>query len=230
MQLINNNVLYIIYVIQLEKHKVYVFKTRDFNITKHNVLYSHELHENNWIKMYKPIEVIDAFYTHDENADNIEVKEYMKLHGVSNVRGGIFQAIKIEDTELMAPLIEELTKPFNPCVLCGKTTHLPACCPAFTKYNDYDEMWKLWLKDYENWKIACEQKWNSYYNELQQWMQRHERFQVEQYEWVNKMQQWVYQQHQQYMQPAQPQQPIHNSQQQHANAYYGNLNRKYKKY
>jgi hypothetical protein len=193
MQLINNE-FYAIYVIQLEKHKIYVFKTRNHTITKHNILQSPDLNLNAWVKLYKPLEVIDIFYTHDENADTNEVKEYMKLHGVSNVRGGIYQDIEIEKTELMAPLIEELTQPFNPCLLCGKTNHLTACCPSFTKYNDYEEYnitLKLWRDDYAKWKHEHEQKWNAYYNELQQWTQNQYKLQMEQYEWYMKMQLWV---------------------------------------
>lgn len=185
MQLINNNKFYIIYVIQLEKHKMYVFKTNNHSITKYNVLHSPELYLSMWVNIYKPIEVIDVFYTHDEHADTNEVKEYMKLHGVSNVRGGIYQDIEIEKTELMDPLIEELTKPFNPCSLCGKTNHLTACCPSFTKYNEHEEALNKWRKEYEAWKINYEQAWNAYNIELHQWMQRWTQWQIEQITWLN---------------------------------------------
>jgi hypothetical protein len=189
MQLINNE-FYTIYVIQLEKHKIYVFKTRDHKITKHNILQSPDLHLNEWVKLYKPLEVIDAFYTHDENADTNEVKEYMKLHGVSNVRGGIFQDIEIQKKELMAPLIEELTQPFNPCSLCGKTNHLTACCPAFTKYDEYDEYnrtLKIWRDDYEKWKYEHENKWKEYNIELNKWTQQWLQWQAHQIAWNNQV-------------------------------------------
>jgi predicted GIY-YIG superfamily endonuclease len=85
-----------IYILQLKDGKYYIGKSD-------NVMKRYEEHlqgkGSKWTTMYKPISVVKVI----ENASPFEedkiTKEYMAKYGISNVRGGSYVSITLDDVQ-----------------------------------------------------------------------------------------------------------------------------------
>jgi predicted GIY-YIG superfamily endonuclease len=115
-----------LYVLQLTGGRYYVGKTGD-------VIKRFEQHRSGngsaWTKIYHPIllvEVRQITSPHDEN--NI-TKDYMKKHGINNVRGGSYAQIKLPD-EVNSVLELEFRGNNDLCMKCGLAGHFANKCTS----------------------------------------------------------------------------------------------------
>ena len=90
----------LIYILKLEKDKIYIGQTDDLRTT-------YEEHINgqicDWTKLYKPyrIERLFDFEMNKEFSDvNKITEDYMSTYGINNVRGGIYSNIELETNQI----------------------------------------------------------------------------------------------------------------------------------
>lgn len=56
--------------------------------------------ENEWIKIYKPDEIMESINKNNyDNLNDIVIK-YMKIYGIENVRGGSYDQVKLSDVTI----------------------------------------------------------------------------------------------------------------------------------
>ena len=94
------NKMTLIYILKLEKDKIYIGQTDDLRTT-------YEEHINgqicDWTKLYKPyrIERLFDFEMNKEFSDvNKITEDYMSTYGINNVRGGIYSNIELETNQI----------------------------------------------------------------------------------------------------------------------------------
>lgn len=116
---------YTLYVLRLERDKWYVGKTRDFA----RRLSEHLLHEGSaWTRLYLPIDVESTQpMTSSFDEDKLTL-ELMAKHGIDNVRGGSFAAIKLGSHDLRV-INKMLRSTEDTCLGCGAADHWVANCP-----------------------------------------------------------------------------------------------------
>lgn len=122
-----------IYILQLKDGKYYIGKSD-------NVMKRYEEHlqgkGSKWTTMYKPISVVKVI----ENASPFEedkiTKEYMAKYGISNVRGGSYVSITLDDVQQEA-LQREIWGAEDRCTKCGKKGHFVKDC--FSSLHKYKE-------------------------------------------------------------------------------------------
>jgi len=80
-----------IYVLQLEKGKYYIGKTKN----PHFRLESHfNLDGSEWKKLYKPIKILELISNCDDYDEDKYTRIYMDKYGIDNVRGGSFVTVE----------------------------------------------------------------------------------------------------------------------------------------
>ncbi len=94
-----------IYALECTNNKFYIGKTtqnpniqfleNNFNIGKNE-----SLSENEWIKYYKPIILVEFYETDNNLEEDILTKKYMKMYGIDNVRGGSYSKPILEDWQI----------------------------------------------------------------------------------------------------------------------------------
>lgn len=104
-------------VLKLEKNKYYIAKTNNSIFSLDDC---HELDYSEWTKKYKPIEIIELISNDDEI--NKVVLKYMNKYGIDNVRGGIFNEMKLD--KLKIDIIKKILKSMNvKCSTCNEYGH-----------------------------------------------------------------------------------------------------------
>jgi len=86
-----------IYILKLENNKYYVGKTNNVG----------EMYKNHskgivriWTKINKPISIIRTINNTSPFDEDKYVKEYMKIYGIENVRGGSYNQIKLNEENI----------------------------------------------------------------------------------------------------------------------------------
>jgi predicted GIY-YIG superfamily endonuclease len=120
-----------IYILQLEKNKYYIGKTK--NIEKR-----YKEHKDGtgskWTKKYKPIKIINTFETISQFDEDKYVKEYMSKYGIENVRGGSYVSLELDDISIIT-LQKEIWHSKNLCTRCGRNSHFVENCYAIKDIN-----------------------------------------------------------------------------------------------
>lgn len=118
-----------VYVLELESKKYYVGQTNDFKKKL-------EEHKNGkgveWTQKYK-FKCVKKAVPGDSFTENYYTLLYMNMHGVENVRGGIYHHVKLP-FESMVTLRRELNHINNKCVACGSSNHLMVNCQEMICY------------------------------------------------------------------------------------------------
>jgi predicted GIY-YIG superfamily endonuclease len=129
-----------IYVLQLKDGKYYIGKSD--NVMKR---YEEHLHGKGsaWTKIYKPISVIKVIENTSSFEEDKITKEYMSKYGISNVRGGSYVSVKLDDIQIEA-LKREIWSAKDCCSGCGKSGHFIKDCfsTSFSfKKEEYEYVW-----------------------------------------------------------------------------------------
>ena len=82
-----------IYILQLEKGKYYVGKTKNPYFRFENHFYSSG---SEWTKLYKPIRILELIADCDDYDEDKYTLIYMDKYGIDNVRGGSFTTIELD--------------------------------------------------------------------------------------------------------------------------------------
>lgn len=106
-----------IYIIRLENNKFYVDSENDNNENRERhipkVIQKHiEGNGGEWTEKFKPICLYKMYKKCRKNDVNKYTKIMMRKYGINNVRGGIYNKLKIEDKEKIL-LMKELGKDIN---------------------------------------------------------------------------------------------------------------------
>lgn len=117
----------IIYVLKLISGKYYIGKTTSLSkrIRQHMTG-----NGSLWTKMYKPVELIQTYYSHCIFDEDVTTKIMMLKHGIDNVRGGTYTQVILD--ECKKKVIEfEFRTALDLCFNCGKDTHFKSKCPEY---------------------------------------------------------------------------------------------------
>jgi len=130
-----------IYVLKLRNGKYYVGKTDD--VQKRFV---EHLHGNGsaWTKKYLPIKIEKIINNASPFDEDKITKEYMSIHGIDNVRGGIYVNIKLDEFQ-SETLKQEIWGASDACTRCGRKGHFIKNCYANTDV--YGESLNVWVCD-----------------------------------------------------------------------------------
>lgn len=120
----------VIYILLLEKDKIYVGRT--MNLKKR---YNQHLNGNGsfWTKKYKPIEILDTYVCSNPFEEDMFVKMYMSEYGIENVRGGSYVQYILDDNQ-MDLLLREIRFTKNLCINCGESNHFVKNCNVCIVY------------------------------------------------------------------------------------------------
>ena len=117
-----------IYVLKLKNNKYYIGKTTnpDFRLNNH---FNSE--GSIWTKKYEPISICELRPNCTDKDESIVTQEYMKKHGIDNVRGGPWCSLDISEHK---KTIEHMIKSEDDlCYNCGKSGHFVNQCPLRVK-------------------------------------------------------------------------------------------------
>ena len=114
-----------VYVLQLEQGKYYVGST-------HKTIdeqFSDECSEKGspYTQMYHPMSIVSRMENVDVSEEDKQVKRYMVMHGIDNVRGGSYSQIEL-DLAVKIALAEEIGLSSNTCLSCGNSGHYTEDC------------------------------------------------------------------------------------------------------
>lgn len=110
-----------------------------------------------WTRKYKPISVVETINICDGSEEDIWTKKYMRKYGITNVRGGSYSKIILDDYKIKA-LEDEFCTADDLCFKCGKSGHFSSECKSNIWYCEYcDEEFKT-LKLAEEHEKKCKIK------------------------------------------------------------------------
>jgi len=117
-----------IYVLECQNKKFYIGKTLNpsFRLQDH-----FNTNGSAWTKKHKPIKLHELKPDQDDEDEDKVTIQYMKKHGINNVRGGSFCQIKLND-ENSATLNRMIKGTSDKCYNCGGD-HFINVCPNKNK-------------------------------------------------------------------------------------------------
>lgn len=113
-----------IYVLKLEDNKYYVGKSAN---PEKRFLEHLNGYGSTWTKLYEPISIEKIIPNASDFDEDKNVKEYMSIYGIDNVRGGTYVQEVLDDNVKMV-LQKEIWASKNLCVNCGSKTHFIKDC------------------------------------------------------------------------------------------------------
>ena len=114
----------IIYILLLEKDKIYIGRTSNFDKR-----YNDHINGKGswWTRKYKPVEILDKYTSSNSFEEDTFVKMYMSEYGIENVRGGSYVQDKLNDNHIEL-LQKEIRFAKNQCANCGESDHFIKNC------------------------------------------------------------------------------------------------------
>jgi hypothetical protein len=113
-----------VYIMACENNKYYVGKTN--NITS-RMEDHYKGYGSDFTKKYKPIKMVESIEKADIFEEDKQVKKYMILYGIDNVRGGSYSTIVLPEYQMKA-LEKEILSINNRCYKCQEEGHYVKQC------------------------------------------------------------------------------------------------------
>lgn len=117
-----------IYILKLRSGKYYIGKSA-------NPMERYQQHLNGkgsaWTKKYKPVSLEKVIPNASPFDEDKYTKEYMKKHGIENVRGGAYVTEELDEVQEES-LKRELWAATDKCTRCGRGGHFVSKCHAKT--------------------------------------------------------------------------------------------------
>jgi len=123
-----------IYIIKLENNKYYVGKTHypNFRLEDHC-----NSNGSAWTRKYKPIQIMKIINNCDDYDEDKYTLKCMEEYGITNVRGGSFNKIKLSEENINT--INQMLKTYNnQCYICGSITHFANDCVKLNNEIKYE--------------------------------------------------------------------------------------------
>jgi predicted GIY-YIG superfamily endonuclease len=120
-----------IYILKLKRGHFYVGKSDN---VKQRVDNHFKGKGCEWTKCHKPIKLVKTIKNVSHFEEDMQVKILMSKHGIDKVRGGSYNQIELNDTQIEC-LNNELNMAANKCLRCGRNTHFIKDCYASTHAN-----------------------------------------------------------------------------------------------
>jgi predicted GIY-YIG superfamily endonuclease len=116
-----------IYAIQCASRKYYIGKTYD--VIKRYLEHQAQSpsHSTSWTSLYRPEKLVECRPMKSEHDENNLTKDYMKVYGIQNVRGGSYATVKLSE-EVEALLERELIGNADKCYKCHLSGHFARDC------------------------------------------------------------------------------------------------------
>lgn len=122
-----------IYVLELQGGKYYVGKTSDVD-------HRFQQHKNGngsvWTRLHPPVKIVERRHViqglGSAQDENNTVKDYMKMYGVDNVRGGAYTQSDLPEGFKTMIEMENRTNE-DTCFKCGLPGHFSNKCPVTTR-------------------------------------------------------------------------------------------------
>jgi predicted GIY-YIG superfamily endonuclease len=115
-----------IYVLKCEKGKYYVGKTRG-EVTSRFRQHLTQDRGSSWTLRFQPERILAIYPDSEDSDENKVTKEWMKLKGIENVRGGLYTSIEINE-DVVEQLKSEFRSDYDECFVCGGTDHFAGSC------------------------------------------------------------------------------------------------------
>jgi hypothetical protein len=128
-----------IYILKLENDKYYIGKTNNptFRLENH-----FNANGSAWTKKYKPIKIEELIPNCDDYDEDKYTKIYMDRFGISNVRGGSYSSINLDERTIIQ--LQRMSNATNDkCFICGLKGHFANKCPnkLLEQNEEYEEVW-----------------------------------------------------------------------------------------
>lgn len=129
-----NNILFYVYVLELESNKFYVGKTNNPNTRLGEHVMNVELKGSgsSWTRQYKPLKVLDIIKCYNVLDEDFTTIRYMKDKGIDNVRGGSFCELNLPK-ECVYTIEKIITGSSDKCYYCNSSEHYVNMCPEKDK-------------------------------------------------------------------------------------------------
>lgn len=147
---ISNNDNNTIYVLQCENNKYYIGKTKR-PINDRLMEHFHNI-GSEFTKKYKPVSVVTILHNMDNFDEDKITKQYMKLYGIDNVRGGTYCKLILPKYQIQS-LMDEINHVKGVCYRCGELGHYVDKCESKSENNEvkresyikmiYRKIWSL---------------------------------------------------------------------------------------
>lgn len=138
--------MFSIYTLALDENKYFVGITTNTKVCLEDEASVQDLQ---WLRIYKPIEVIEFITDCDAFDQDKYVLKYMDRYGIDNVRGGSFYEVEIYP-EMYALIEHMICTAKGQCYGCGKHGHPIQQCDVY----DTEQIEKIW-NSFKNQCFEC---------------------------------------------------------------------------
>jgi predicted GIY-YIG superfamily endonuclease len=118
-----------LYVLECEHKKYFIGKTKK-PLTERIKEYFID-NKVEWTSQHKPIKCIDVIYNVNKEEEDIYTKEYMKVYGIINVRGGSYTDVVLPEYKIKS-LLEEFNNSGEICYICNEKGHFIKECSVYS--------------------------------------------------------------------------------------------------
>lgn len=115
-----------IYILKLESNKFYIGKT-DNDPEVRFAQHCNEARCTEWMKIYKPIEIMKIYEDCDDFDEDKYTLKYMSDYGIDNVRGGSFCEVNLPQDNI-STIKKMIRGSNNRCFTCGSSEHFANKC------------------------------------------------------------------------------------------------------
>lgn len=118
-----------VYVLACENRKYYIGKT---DRAVESRIEDHMWDSGSaWTRMHRPLRLVETILDADPEDEDKYTKQYMRMFGIDNVRGGSYSMPVLPDYKLRA-LRDELCTVSDTCFKCNKKGHFAKDCSVPT--------------------------------------------------------------------------------------------------